>query len=129
MVPLVFKTSLEVVRSPEGVRLPPFSAKHEINRLRGTCGTPNISRFSLIGKLSVFWLSLVCSYVAVNPGSDSTLVLFPASIVLCVVIVAVAPGWRIYLSDHYTDPSQRICRPDRQKSLTPEFQLTALIAW
>ena len=41
----------------------------------------------------------VCSYVVLNPGSYSTLVLFPASIVLCVAILAVAPVWRIYLSE------------------------------
>ena len=39
----------------------------------------------------------VCSYVVLNPGSYSTLVLCLGSFVLCVAILAVAPVWRIYL--------------------------------
>jgi hypothetical protein len=34
----------------------------------------------------------VCSYVVLNPGSYSTLVLFPASVVLRVAILAVIVG-------------------------------------
>jgi hypothetical protein len=52
----------------------------------------------------------VCSYVVLNPGSYSTLVLFPASVVLCVATVAVAPVWRVYLSDHNMNPRKRQTR-------------------
>jgi hypothetical protein len=48
---------------------------------------------------------LVCSYVVLNPGSYSTLVLFPAGFVLCVAACAVAPVWKIYLSPQH--PSSR----------------------
>lgn len=37
----------------------------------------------------------VCSYVVLNPGSYSSLVLCFASFVLCVAIRAVAPVWKI----------------------------------
>jgi hypothetical protein len=39
----------------------------------------------------------VCSYVVLNPGSYSTLVLCFASFVLCVAILAVAPVWKVIL--------------------------------
>jgi hypothetical protein len=66
----------------------------------------------------------VCSYVVLNPGSYSTLVLCPASFVLCVAILAVAPVWRVYLFPHNinNEPSQTVCRP-AGKSLTPESQV------
>ena len=44
----------------------------------------------------------VCSYVVLNPGSYSTLVLWNASFVLCVAILAVAPVWKVYLSRYET---------------------------
>ena len=40
---------------------------------------------------------VVCSYVVLNPGSYSTLVLCPAGFVLCVAILAVAPVWKVIL--------------------------------
>jgi hypothetical protein len=48
----------------------------------------------------------VCSFVVLNPGSYSTLLLCLASFVLCVATLAVAPVWRVYLSDH-TSPRKR----------------------
>jgi hypothetical protein len=48
----------------------------------------------------------VCSFVVLNPGFYSTLVLCLASFVLCVATLAVAPVWRVYLSDH-TNPRKR----------------------
>jgi hypothetical protein len=39
----------------------------------------------------------VCSYVVLNPASYSTLVLYSASFVLCVAILAVAPVCRVIL--------------------------------
>ena len=41
----------------------------------------------------------VCSYVFLNPGSYSTLVLCLAGFVLCVAILAVAPVWRTLAND------------------------------
>jgi hypothetical protein len=41
----------------------------------------------------------VCSHVVLNPGSYSTLVLCLASFGLCVAIRAVAPVWKVYLSE------------------------------
>jgi hypothetical protein len=49
-----------------------------------------------------------CSYVILNPGSYSTPVLCFAGFVLSVAILAVAPVWRIYLSDHNTNPRKRL---------------------
>ena len=68
----------------------------------------------MIRLLAVFTFLLivvVCSYVVLNPGSYSTLVLFPASVVLCVAILAVAPVWKVYLSDHNTNPRKRLVAP------------------
>jgi hypothetical protein len=42
----------------------------------------------------------VSSYVVLNPGSYSSLVLCFTSFVLCVAIRAVAPAWKVYLSSH-----------------------------
>jgi hypothetical protein len=42
----------------------------------------------------------VDSYIVLNPGSYSTLVLFPASLILLVAILAVAPVWKVYFSPH-----------------------------
>jgi len=53
---------------------------------------------------------VVCSYVVLNPGSYSTLVLCPAGFVLCVAILAVAPVWKVYLSDHI-NPRKRLVTP------------------
>ena len=53
----------------------------------------------------------VCSYVVLNPGSYSTLVLCLGSFVLCVAILAVAPVWRDYLADHNTNPRKRLIAP------------------
>jgi hypothetical protein len=39
----------------------------------------------------------VCSYVVLNPGSYSTLVLCLAGFVLCVAILGVAPVWKVFL--------------------------------
>lgn len=49
----------------------------------------------------------VCSYMVLNPGSYSTLVLCFAGFVLSVAILAVAPVWRFYLSDHNINPRKR----------------------
>jgi hypothetical protein len=49
-----------------------------------------------------------CSYVVLNPGSYSTLVLCFAGFVLSVAILAVAPGWRFYLAAHNTTSRKRI---------------------
>jgi hypothetical protein len=53
----------------------------------------------------------VCSYVVLNPGSYSTLVLCLGSFVLCVAILAVAPVWKVYLSSHNTNPRKRLVAP------------------
>jgi hypothetical protein len=37
----------------------------------------------------------VCSYVVLNPGFYSTVVLCLGSFVLCVAILAVAPVWKL----------------------------------
>ena len=63
----------------------------------------------------------VCSYVVLNPGSYSTLVLCFAGFVLCVAILAVAPVWNVYLFSFKS--SQTACCPAGRKSLTPEFQV------
>ena len=57
----------------------------------------------MIRYIAVFTFLLivgVCSYVVLNPGSYSPLVLCFAGFVLSVAILAVAPVWRFYLSDH-----------------------------
>ncbi len=51
-----------------------------------------------------------CSYVVLNPGSYSTLVLCFASFVLCVATLAVAPVWRFYLTDHNMNHRKRQSR-------------------
>ena len=56
----------------------------------------------------------VCSYVVLNPGSYSTLVLLLASFVLCVAACAVAPVWRDYLSPHSINPSKRLIARQRK---------------
>jgi hypothetical protein len=67
------------------------------------------------------------SYVILNPGSYYTLVLCFAGFVLGVAILAVAPVWNVYLSPFKSSPNGLLS--GGTKSLTPEFQLTALIAW
>jgi hypothetical protein len=49
----------------------------------------------------------VCSYVFLNPGSYSTLVLCLAGFVLCVAARALAPVWRIYLAPHHPNSGKR----------------------
>jgi hypothetical protein len=49
----------------------------------------------------------VCSYVVLNPGSYSTVVLCLATFVLYVAILAVAPVWKVYLSPYNIKPSRR----------------------
>ena len=59
------------------------------------CGEKTMTRY-----IAVFMFVLivgVCSYVVLNPGSYSTLVLCLASFVLCVAILAVAPVWKLIL--------------------------------
>jgi hypothetical protein len=53
----------------------------------------------------------VCSHVVLNPASYSTPVLCFAGFVLCVAILAVAPVWRGYLSDHNANPRKRLIAP------------------
>jgi hypothetical protein len=68
----------------------------------------------MIRFISVFTFLLivgVCSYTVLNPGSYSTLVLCFAGFALCVAILAVAPVWRDYLSDHNTNPRKRLIAP------------------
>ena len=50
----------------------------------------------------------VCSYVVLNPGSYSTLVLCLGSFVLCVAILAVAPVWKVYVCDHSINLRRRL---------------------
>jgi hypothetical protein len=50
----------------------------------------------------------VCSYVVLNPGFYSTVVLCLGSFVLCVAILAVAPVWKVYLADHNINPRSRL---------------------
>jgi hypothetical protein len=54
----------------------------------------------------------VCSFVVLNPSSYSTVVLCLAGFVQCVAILAVAPVWRLYLSDHNTNPRKRYFRAE-----------------
>jgi hypothetical protein len=53
----------------------------------------------------------VCSYVVLNPGFYSTVVLCCAGFVLCVAILAVAPVWRVYLAPHNTNSRKRLVTP------------------
>jgi hypothetical protein len=69
---------------------------------------------TMIRFMAVFTFLLivgVCSYVILNPESYSTLVLCLAGFVQSVAILAVAPVWKVYLSDHYTNPRKRLVAP------------------
>ena len=77
------------------------------------CKTFRCEEKAMIRFIAVFTFLLIVgvySYVVLNPGAYSTLVLCFASFVLCVAILAVAPVWKvIFLLKN--NPRKRQCHP------------------